>query len=193
MPLPCPFCQRPFAPGATACPACGASLLLESLPGDTRPVCAVHPTLRSLGTCERCGAFACAQCLRPGPQGKTVCANCQPREPDQLLPWDRREELGLVPALWKTLLEVLLRPGTFSQTRAEGRTSESLLFVLLCSIPACFVTGVTYLLLFTFMPALAMELSETNRAVGDATGLAMMRWMGVGMLVTFTLFGPLAS
>ena len=58
MTLPCPLCQHPFSPGAVFCPGCGASMLLNATPGGTQAVCAVHPMLRGLGTCVRCGAFA---------------------------------------------------------------------------------------------------------------------------------------
>ncbi|WNG30414.1 YIP1 family protein [Cystobacter fuscus] len=190
MSIPCPYCQHPFAPGAQSCPGCGASLLLEAVPGGTQPVCAVHPTLRGLGTCSRCGTFACARCLRAGPQGETLCARCHQLEPDAPLPWDQREELGLWRAFWKTLGQVLLRPGTFAQARAEGRTSDSLLFALLCSVPACFMTGLTYMIIFVGMPSLMEAFPESSQPTGDGSGPVFMRWMGVVMFVATTLLGP---
>ncbi|QRN98827.1 YIP1 family protein [Archangium violaceum] len=149
MSIPCPRCQQALTPGAPSCAHCGASLLIEV--DGAEPACAIHPTLRSLGTCDRCGAFACAMCLRVDSRGQVLCQNCHEREPDVLLPWDRREELGTFMAFWKTFVEVLLRPGSFSTVRAEGSVGSSLLFALLSSLPSSFVTGVTYLGLFSFM------------------------------------------
>jgi hypothetical protein len=193
MPIPCPLCQHPFPPGATSCPGCGASLLLEAVPGSTHPVCAAHPTLRSLATCERCGAFACARCLRPGPQGETLCARCQQLEPDVPVPWDLRGELGTLRAFWKTLVQVLIQPNSFAQARAEGRARDSLLFVLLCSLPACFMMGLIYLVIFGAMPSLAMAFAPPDQPPKDTSGLGMMPWLGAGLFVAFTFLGPLVS
>ncbi|HEX8538277.1 MAG TPA: YIP1 family protein [Cystobacter sp.] len=190
MSIPCPYCQHPFPPGAQSCPGCGASLLLEAVPGGTHPVCAVHPTLRGLGTCTRCGTFACARCLRAGPRGETLCVRCHQLEPDAPIPWDQREELGTLRAFWKTLVQVLIHPSFFSQARAEGRKRDSLLFVLLSSLPGCFMTGLVYMALFTAMPAMMEAFADPNKPTGDGSGPAFMRWMGVGMLVGFSLLGP---
>jgi hypothetical protein len=66
-----------------------------------------------------------------------------------LLPWDWREELGLLKAFWRTCVEILLRPGlTFSAARAEGTTGSALLFVALCSITGYLTTGLFYAALF---------------------------------------------
>ncbi|OJH42577.1 YIP1 family protein [Cystobacter ferrugineus] len=190
MSIPCPYCQHPFSPGAQSCPGCGASLLLEAVPGGTQPVCAVHPTLRGLGTCSRCGTFACARCLRAGPQGEALCVRCHQLEPDAPMPWDQREELGTMRAFWRTLVQVLLRPGSFSQARAEGRKRDSLLFVLLCALPAFFVMGLIYMVFLVGTPSLMEALAPPDRPLEDTSGLEMMPWMGVGMFVFFTLFGP---
>ncbi|QRK09655.1 YIP1 family protein [Archangium violaceum] len=184
MSIPCPRCQSPFTPGATSCPGCGSSLLLEAVPGSTEPTCAVHPTLRGLATCERCGAFACAGCLRSGVSGEAVCEACAAREPNLPMPWDEREELGTLKAFWKTCVTVLLRPETFSRARSEGSASSSLLFVLLCSLPPFFVTGLTYLGMFILMPAMfPLPQKEGQPEVPFAL-------MGMGMFVASILLGP---
>ncbi|WNG50678.1 YIP1 family protein [Archangium minus] len=187
MSIPCPRCQTPFTPGATSCPGCGSSLLLEAVPGGTEPTCAVHPTLRSLATCERCGAFACARCLRSGARGEAVCEACLAREPNLPVPWDEREELGTFKAFWKTCVNVLLRPEFFSRARAEGSASSSLLFVLLCSLPPCFVTGLTYLGMFSFMPAMfPIPRAEDQPNVP-------FEWIGVAAFVASILLGPVMA
>jgi hypothetical protein len=184
MRISCPRCQQALTPGATTCAHCGASLLIEVTPGGVEPACAVHPTLRSLGICGRCGAFACARCLRLDSRGQVLCERCHEREPDVLLPWDRREELGTFLAFWKTFVDVLLRPGTLSAVRAEGSVGSSLLFALLCSLPGCFVTGVTYLGLFSFMSAL-FPVPSTPSGAEQA-----FRWAGLAAFGFFVLAGP---
>ncbi|WP_434383828.1 YIP1 family protein [Melittangium boletus] len=186
----CPTCQRPFTPGATLCAACGASLLLEARPGDTLPVCAEHPTLRGLGTCERCGAFACARCLRTDALGGTRCARCEGLDPDQPLPWDQRETLGTLPAFWKTLVQVMLRPDTLRLARAEDSVGSSLYFTLLCALPVCVVTGLIYLGIFSAMPSLMQYLLPPEKLKGDGSGLEMVRWMGWGFFAVSVFLGP---
>ena len=39
-------------------------------------LCALHPELRSAGTCTRCGAFACAECSRHDEEHDFYCATC---------------------------------------------------------------------------------------------------------------------
>ncbi|HYV45117.1 MAG TPA: hypothetical protein VFA20_09670 [Myxococcaceae bacterium] len=45
------------------------------------PLCAQHPDLPSLGTCARCGRFACEQCFQPE---SGLCAECSQRTADPL-------------------------------------------------------------------------------------------------------------
>ncbi|PTL81201.1 YIP1 family protein [Vitiosangium sp. GDMCC 1.1324] len=189
MSIPCPRCQQPITPGATHCQSCGSSLLLEAAPGGAEPTCAVHPTLRSLAICDRCGAFACARCLRAGPRGEVVCEACLTRDPDEPLPWDQREELGTLKAVWRTAVNVMLHPDFFAKARPEGSPSSSLLFALLCALPGWFTTGLTYMGMFSLMPSLAPE-SQTQSA---SDSMAMMKWAGVGMLAFCVLLGPVIS
>ncbi|MDY7229180.1 DUF4190 domain-containing protein [Hyalangium rubrum] len=41
--------------------------------------CGVHPTVGAAITCQRCGSFACAQCVEVH-EGTEYCANCYQRE-----------------------------------------------------------------------------------------------------------------
>lgn len=149
MSFQCPHCQHEVVPGQRFCAACGTSLLIEATPGQADPTCAVHPQMRGLGTCARCGAFACARCLRQGPSGETLCERCLKHVQDAPLPWDRREELGTLRAWWKTCVEVMLRPGpTFSVARTTGSMGSSLLFTLLCAFSATVTTGLLYVVIF---------------------------------------------
>lgn len=185
MHIPCPRCQQPITPGVKTCPACGTSLLLEATPGGAEPTCAVHPTRVSLAICDRCGTFACAECLRLNSRGEVVCQRCHALEPDMPLPWDQREELGTFKAWWKTVHIVMLRPEIFSTVRPEGSSGGSLLFALLCALPSSFMTGLTYMGMFSLMPSLvpAQSRSEADIPV----------WMGPLMFAGCMLLGPLLS
>jgi hypothetical protein len=185
MNLLCPHCQRPITPGALSCQGCGTSLLREATPGGAEPMCAFHPNRVSLAICDRCGTFACAQCLRQNSRGEVVCLRCHALEPDAPLPWDQREELGTFTAWWKTVHSVMLRPETFSTVRPEGSTGSSLLFALLCSLPTSFMTGLTYMGLFSFMPFM---LPAESRPAGDVPA-----WMGPVIFAFCMFVGPLFS
>lgn len=187
MSIPCPSCQHPITPGATFCTSCGASLLLEA--HGAEPTCAVHPTVRSLAICDRCGAFACARCLREGPRGEVLCEACHSRESALPMPWDLREELGTLKAYWKTTVEVMIRPDGFAKARPEGSPGDSLLFALLSSLPSCFVMGLTYLGMFSLM-----SLGESGTGGGTNPSVnGMFKWAGVGMFFSTLVFGPLFS
>ena len=188
MSIPCPHCQRPLTPGDRFCTACGSSLLLEVAPGSTEPTCAVHPRMKGLGVCSRCGAFACASCLHANPQGLAICASCHEREPDVLLPWDRREELGTFKAFYKTCVEVLLRPGpTFSESRTEGTVGSSLLFSLLCGFLAFFTTGIVYAV---FFGAMSMALPSDT---GEGPSPSEFRWIMVAMMGAWIVLAPVMA
>ncbi|CAM3411537.1 zinc ribbon domain-containing protein [Corallococcus sp. ZKHCc1 1396] len=153
----CPSCQAPFVPGAQTCGACGAALLVAPTPGSSEPVCAVHPQWRSVGTCARCGAFACASCLRQGTEG-VVCASCHDRAPMGTVPWDRRGELGTLKAFWQTCLGMLMRPTeTLKGINPDAPVSSSMGFVLMTGVAGFVTTGLLYAVIFggilAFVPA----------------------------------------
>ena len=184
MHLPCPHCQHPLTPGATSCPGCGTSLLREATPGGSEPTCAFHPHRVSLAICDRCGSFACAECLRLNSRREVVCQRCHALDQDAPLPWDRREELGTFTAWWKTVVHVMLHPDTFPTLRPQGSAGGSLLFTLLCSLPTSFMMGLLYLGLFAFLPSrLAEELREDT----------VQGWMGPFMFAFCMIAGPLFS
>lgn len=188
MKLSCPSCQAPLALGAQFCSSCGSSVLLAATPGSAEAVCAVHPELRGVGTCTRCGAFACAQCLRQGGSNEVLCAPCHEREPAGLLPWDRREELGTVKAFWKTCWDLLLKPtATLNGIRPTAPLGNSLYFSLMCSVAGFFTTGVLYVLIFgVFFSYLPMP--ETAGA--DAPDVKDIRFFAMLGMGAWTLLMP---
>lgn len=184
MHLPCPHCQHPLTPGATSCPGCGTSLLREAIPGGSEPTCAFHPHRVSLAICDRCGSFACAECLRLNSRQEVVCQRCHALDQDAPLPWDQREELGTFTAWWKTVVHVMLHPDTFPTHRPEGSAGGSMLFALLCSLPTSFMMGLLYLGVFALVPSLF------EKELGEET---VQGWMGPFMFAFCMVVGPLFS
>lgn len=178
----CPSCQAPFAPGAETCARCGASLLVAPAPGGAEPVCAVHPEWRSVATCQRCGAFACARCLRQGPEG-VICAACHEREPLGQLPWDQRAELGILKAYWRTCFGMLMRPTeTLKGVNPDGSVGSSLGFVLLSCIAGFLTSGLVYTAIFGAM----MMLIPMKESGGDSQAVKLGVTVGVAALTVFT-------
>lgn len=188
----CPSCQTPFVPGAQTCGACGAALLVAPTPGSAEPVCAVHPQWRSVGTCPRCGAFACASCLRPGPEGG-VCAACLEREPLGLLPWDKREELGTLKAFWKTCVGMLMQPTqTLRGINPDAAVGSSLGFVFLSAVAGFLTTGIVYTALIGVIMGFMPEVAEAQATEGAPDPQSVTLWMTVGMGV-WTVLMPFVS
>ncbi|WP_208723169.1 zinc ribbon domain-containing protein [Corallococcus llansteffanensis] len=187
----CPSCQTPFVPGAQTCGACGAALLVTPTPGSAEPVCAVHPQWRSVGTCPRCGAFACASCLRQGPEG-VVCAACLEREPLGLLPWDQREELGTLKAFWKTCVGLLMQPTrTLQGINPDAAVGSSLRFVFLSAVAGFLTTGIVYTALIGVIMGLVPE-ADAQAAEGSPAPQTVKLWMTVGM-AAWTVLMPFVS
>ncbi|WP_426755786.1 YIP1 family protein [Myxococcus sp. Y35] len=190
MRIPCPRCQAFVVPGAERCAWCGTSLLVEAAPGSSDPVCAVHPELRSLHACGRCGSFACAKCLRKGERDEPICASCHERVPADALPWDQRAELGTLRAFWRTCLAVMLRPAaTFERARPEGSMGSSLGFATLSHLAASCTTFLVYMSIVLLIPR---ELPESDNVDPVALSLMWVGLMGVGLVLS-PIVGMLAT
>ncbi len=148
----CARCQYVFSTdryGKQHCPSCNAELMLNAPPGaapaaaqpvapaaapGTGPVppagpeatacCVGHPARPASATCPRCGAFACAECLQPGPDGLGLCLACRARaasEPDEPTAWEEREKHGLFAAFFGTLKRSFVDPVRFfERMRVKG-------------------------------------------------------------------------
>lgn len=94
------------------------------------------------------------------------------------LPWDRRQELGLVTAFFETLKLVLLNPSAaFSAMKPEGGLSEPLIFALIgCSV-GCAVSFLFSIFLSSF------------GIMSDQNALAGIMGLGIGAVFIF-LFIP---
>lgn len=165
---------------------CGESLLMEAVPGSGEAVCAVHPELRSLHSCGRCGSFACSQCLRQGDRGQVLCVSCHARTPVGEVAWDRREELGTPRAFWDTCLDIILRPeATFERIQPSGTVGSSLGFAALCSLVGIFTTALLYMGIMGLTPLLA---DAANADAGEPEGA---RFIGVAVFGAWIVLAPL--
>jgi hypothetical protein len=105
----------------------------------TSPACARHPDRPAATTCTHCGSFACSECDSIF-EGRHICATCieEGRVRETTIPWSRRDEIGVLPAAWQTVLEVSGDPVGFFDRLRKGRIelSEAALFSFLVWIPA---------------------------------------------------------
>ncbi len=104
----------------------------------TGAFCAVHPERGAVATCDHCGTFACPECVTLNGD-QQICATCIREQRVQIgsNPWERRNELGILPAAWQTVLEVSARPGQFFASLGNGGTvSEAAMFQALVLVPA---------------------------------------------------------
>ncbi|MFL5344743.1 MAG: YIP1 family protein [Hyalangium sp.] len=157
--------------------------------GVSQAACAVHPERVALQPCGRCGTFACEECLRDSPPGETLCAACVAREGTYLLPWDERQELGIVRAWFKSVLPIMLRPrATFSAAaRRPGDAGGSILFALIANFLGFFTTLLLFTLLMAFMP---IPMEPTPGAIPYR---ALMVGTYGSMIVLAPLFGLAAT
>ncbi|MEW5741140.1 MAG: Yip1 family protein [Myxococcota bacterium] len=108
-------------------------------PADAR--CSLHPAFAALGTCRRCGRFACANCFRPQ---SGLCVECEAREggPETPPPWEKRSELGLVQGYLQTVRDGALQPVRFwSSFPGEGPMGDAFFFGWLTTALSALPTG----------------------------------------------------
>src|SRR5262245_10219397 len=123
--MPCPVCGYSNPTGTPKCAACGTQLIAEPKPaaraGDA--VCATHKDQPALQPCGRCGTFYCAACLERASDGQLYCVQCRSRSS---LPWDQRDQLGLMRAWFQTCTKLMLEPGqTLANTARDGTIGSS--------------------------------------------------------------------
>jgi hypothetical protein len=115
------------------------------------PICALHAHVTSTGICSNCGNFGCDDCLGYL-DGRLVCQTCVFNKRVDVyegVPWERREEIGRWPAMWRTVRDVTTKPKTFFEALdPAGSISEPLKFLLLAFVPATALWGVLFLILF---------------------------------------------
>jgi hypothetical protein len=111
-------------------------------PGDTTARCARHPEAEAAATCARCGAFACAACVRTGLDGRSYCAACEAFMPVALA-WDGK---GPVLRRWFSTAWALMTRPTVTLARAppDGSAGASLGFALLAGMVGWLPTWGTF-------------------------------------------------
>ncbi|HEY0881682.1 MAG TPA: hypothetical protein VGD87_09135, partial [Archangium sp.] len=136
----CPACGYYNPSGQPRCFQCGLSLPVGA--GDA--LCAVHPDVKAIGACNRCGTFGCATCLAQ--RGNDwLCSACINRV--QALPWDEREQLGLWRAWWRTSVMMISSPGqTLANAPPDASFGSSMLFAFLSSLVGFGPTFASYVL-----------------------------------------------
>lgn len=142
--------------------------------------CALHPQAPSTDTCAHCGNFGCDDCLGTI-NHKLVCHTCVLDGrvlAYEGIPWERRDELGMVTALWQSVRDLTLRPQRFfAALDPNGSVSEAMGFLALCLIPMALVI----MLLFAGLGGVMTATTDTISA-------------GEGALVSVLLmfYGPMA-
>lgn len=139
--------------------------------------CAIHPEAESTDTCGHCGNFGCDDCLGYLNQ-KLVCHTCvlEGRVLEyEGIPWERRQNLGMAAALWRTVKDLTLKPQRFfAALDPNGSVGEAMGFLALALVPM----ALAFMLLFGGLGLFAVA------AGGGA---------GEGLLVSLVLmlYGPL--
>ncbi len=165
----CPSCAAALPPGAGKCSQCGwfrfvapleapvnapaapASASASQTAGVGEAACQQHPDAPAAYTCQRCGAFACKDCLKqtPDAQQQWVCPPCMERLPLGEVPWEQRTELGFWRAWWRTTFGAMIAPHrTFHARPRDPQLAQSAYFVALQSFLAALPTCLLYVGIF---------------------------------------------
>lgn len=177
--MPCPVCGYANPAGTAKCAACGTQLIEEPKPqarlGDAR--CATHPDQAALSPCARCGTFYCGACLERSADGQFYCVQCRTRS---ALPWDQRDELGLLRAWFLTSKQLMLDPTTtLKSTPRDASVGSSLLYALVSTLCGFVPTLALYLVGFGGM--LLFAANESSSKLGGAE-------FGVGAVGAIAIF-----
>lgn len=134
---------------------------VEALPAGA--LCAVHAEREAEYICSRCGSYACEGCLFSAVPGREMCKACAEGGLTEVVPWERRREIGWWKAFWRTSKLVLVEPSaTFRTPTTEPGIGGPLLYGVLS-----YTVGQLIVLLLVVLAMLVMGV-----AVGAATGEA---------------------
>jgi hypothetical protein len=143
-------------------------------PADLGARCAVHPGATSSGVCSHCGNFGCDDCLG-WLEGRLVCRTCVTEKRVATydgVPWERREQLGLWTAMWRTVSDVTTKPGKlFAALDPRGTVQEPVKFLVLALVPA----AALWALLFAgVVAATGLSGGSPGEAVGAAVAILLL-------------------
>lgn len=128
--------------------------------------CALHAERVATSVCVRCGAFTCAEC---NPSGTGTCPPCQQLtgsdQAYQPPPWEKRDQLGFVQAVWLTWKSSIMTPNAFfRRLDPNGPTKDAFLYGWLLS-SAGGLLQIPFLILNLLQTR--TQLSELMRTMND--------------------------
>jgi hypothetical protein len=80
--------------------------------------CGVHAEVDARFLCVTCGTYGCGACVFARTERGATCRACAARGLAEIVPWERRRELGWVRAFWETTRLVCTEPKRFFATPA---------------------------------------------------------------------------
>jgi len=123
------------------------------------PRCAAHPERPAAGTCERCGAFACAEDYA-AVAGRWLCASCAARPDSNYLEalrlkyWGKRDAWG-----WLMGLAAVAHVASTINAAASGLYLLIPLTVAVGAAQVCYFVGWRWARAFIFSPAVEVMLT----------------------------------
>lgn len=99
--------------------------------------CAIHTDTAATGVCPRCGNFVCGQCVLDAARNCPACVKLIGASSAIELPWEQREQLGLVKAFWEQTKLGITQPGQLAASIRPDRPWQEAFFYgwLLSSLP----------------------------------------------------------
>ncbi|MDX2014432.1 MAG: hypothetical protein SFW67_29810 [Myxococcaceae bacterium] len=142
--------------------------------------CAIHTDTPATGVCPRCGNFICGRCELDAAKNCPSCVKLVGASLAVELPWEQREQLGLVKAFWEQTKLGITKPGQYvASIRPDRPWQEAFVYGWIVSILAG-VLSIPYNG-FNFWSQGA-QMKETFGKLGSSGPLQMMAdfytWLG---------------
>lgn len=143
--------------------------------------CSTHPDTPASASCGRCGRAICNICVVFDRSGAASCTTCAAVTPaggtGEIIPWERRSELGLWSAFLKTVGAALVRPHQcLGPPPPPAGIGSALLFSVICH-------GIG------FFFAMLWQFGSMMLTIGSLGG----GMMGAGEIATFVAAGLLGG
>jgi hypothetical protein len=90
--------------------------------------CAIHPDTAATGVCPRCGNFVCGRCELDAAKNCPACVKLVGASSAVELPWEQREQLGLVKAFWEQTKLGITKPGQYVASIKPDRPWQEAFF-----------------------------------------------------------------
>lgn len=123
----------------------------------------MHAARAATFTCVRCGSYGCPECAFSEVPGREICAVCAEGGLTEVLPWERRRDIGWWKAFWRTTRLVLSSPSaTFRTPATEAGIGGPLLYGVLAYTVGQLIT----------LTLVVVAMMVAGVAIGAATGEA---------------------